>query len=606
MELLRGGSIARRLLSLARNCRRNFKLVSPWITADALRELLENLSPNVEIEVILRVSSPEDLTVTTPEVFKLLEKRGAKLYLSKTLHAKFFIFDDRRAVLGSANLTSKGISLSAEPNEEVAIYTESLKTVTDLLKAFKELSANSFRLAEKVVGFVVPPSDNTSMRALVLENTSTGEFLQTSDGKLLCRVESVRTLPPRDFELPPFESPYTSAAKMFAHLVGKTVREATLKPVLTGTILPPEMAPLVKTTSDLGGSLKRKADGSPMEKPLKIGKLKGGKAPVYLDAEALLSGHLLITGVTGSGKSHFAKRLISRLPNGYRVLVLDPYGEYFNDLLNFGVPEGDIDHVEFPDTLMFAYGEELVEFLTVHGFGNLFSGRRSGGRENLDLIGRCVKPLPDRNCLSELKLKELLLRLKPSGEEVVEYLAEVFGREVLKNQPSVLRKLKEAFRKEGLKIFNLRGITDSTARASIAGMVMLTAFRKQLADASTPTLMVLEEAHEFAPERGYGEVPSSRTNLSYNLAKKIAAEGRKLKLGLVVVTQRTAQVTKYVLAQMGTVAAFRTVNDNDVSALESYFQYAERELLKVLPSLRTGECLLGGTALPFTAVATID
>lgn len=51
-------------------------------------------------------------------------------------------------------------------------------------------------------------------------------------------------------------------------------------------------------------------------------------------------------------------------------------------------------------------------------------------------------------------------------------------------------------------------------------------------------IMILEEAHNFAPEKGYGDVSTGGENLSLSFAKKIAAEGRKFNLGLVVITKR--------------------------------------------------------------------
>lgn len=74
-----------------------------------------------------------------------------------------------------------------------------------------------------------------------------------------------------------------------------------------------------------------------------------------------------------------------------------------------------------------------------------------------------------------------------------------------------------------------------------------------------PLMIVLEEAHLFLPEGGNS--PAHRT------IGKIAKEGRKYGVGMVIVTQRPGEVDSTVVSQCGTMIAMRLTNGTDRSAV---------------------------------------
>jgi hypothetical protein len=76
-----------------------------------------------------------------------------------------------------------------------------------------------------------------------------------------------------------------------------------------------------------------------------------------------------------------------------------------------------------------------------------------------------------------------------------------------------------------------------------------------------PFLFVLEEAHNFCPERGFGEVASSK------ILRTIASEGRKFGMGLMAISQRPARVDKNVLSQCNTQIILKVTNPNDLAAI---------------------------------------
>ena len=114
----------------------------------------------------------------------------------------------------------------------------------------------------------------------------------------------------------------------------------------------------------------------------------------------------------------------------------------------------------------------------------------------------------------------------------------------------------------------------------------------------SPVLVVLEEAHRYL-----GEGASALTR---NSANRIAREGRKYGIGLLLVTQRPTELPKTALAQCGTIIALRLSNSDDQGAIKAALPDAVSGLAAVLPSLRTHEAIISGEAVVLPARACLD
>jgi hypothetical protein len=104
-----------------------------------------------------------------------------------------------------------------------------------------------------------------------------------------------------------------------------------------------------------------------------------------------------------------------------------------------------------------------------------------------------------------------------------------------------------------------------------------------------PLLLVLEEAHRF--------LPADEKTAAHRVVSRIAKEGRKYGVGLMVVTQRPSDIDSAVLSQCGTMIALRVTNGTDRGAVASMVPDDLGGLIDLLPSLRTGEALVLGDAL---------
>lgn len=104
-----------------------------------------------------------------------------------------------------------------------------------------------------------------------------------------------------------------------------------------------------------------------------------------------------------------------------------------------------------------------------------------------------------------------------------------------------------------------------------------------------PLLVILDEAHRFLPSEG--DTPAHRA------FSRIAKEGRKYGVGLMIVTQRPSDIDAAVLSQCGTMLALRMTNPEDRGAVSGSIPDDLGDLTQLLPSLRTGEALVLGDAL---------
>lgn len=115
---------------------------------------------------------------------------------------------------------------------------------------------------------------------------------------------------------------------------------------------------------------------------------------------------------------------------------------------------------------------------------------------------------------------------------------------------------------------------------------------------ASPVLVVLEEAHRYL-----GDTAGPLTRDSAN---RIAREGRKYGIGLLLVTQRPTELPDTALAQCGTIVALRLSNAEDQGAIRAALPDTVAGLAAVLPSLRTGEAVVSGEAVVLPSRVLLD
>jgi len=111
-----------------------------------------------------------------------------------------------------------------------------------------------------------------------------------------------------------------------------------------------------------------------------------------------------------------------------------------------------------------------------------------------------------------------------------------------------------------------------------------------------PILLVCEEAHRYVPDRGEAQYAAAQDAI-----RRIAREGRKYGIGLMLVSQRPSDVESTVLSQCNSWLVLRLTNGHDQEHVGRFLPDMMAGLIKLLPSLPRREALFVGEAAALPA-----
>jgi DNA helicase HerA-like ATPase len=107
-----------------------------------------------------------------------------------------------------------------------------------------------------------------------------------------------------------------------------------------------------------------------------------------------------------------------------------------------------------------------------------------------------------------------------------------------------------------------------------------------------PTVLVLEEAHNFIPQTA-----SKEESISKSVFRTIAREGRKFGCSLCLISQRPVRLDTTVLSQCNTHLYLRITNPYDLDYIKQSAEGLSSDSVGMITSLRVGEALLAGEAV---------
>ena len=107
--------------------------------------------------------------------------------------------------------------------------------------------------------------------------------------------------------------------------------------------------------------------------------------------------------------------------------------------------------------------------------------------------------------------------------------------------------------------------------------------------------MVLEEAHNFIPGNALTEAEKRCTTV----IKKIAQEGRKFGVGLVLISQRPSRLDETTLSMCNSFVIMRMVNPADQNFVRRVMETLGEDDARMLPDLDKGEAILSGQMINF-------
>ena len=136
-------------------------------------------------------------------------------------------------------------------------------------------------------------------------------------------------------------------------------------------------------------------------------------------------------------------------------------------------------------------------------------------------------------------------------------------------------------------------ITSVLARVTLEA---LQCYRRQKNGETLPTVLVMEEAHTFIKRYNVDAENENATAMCTKVFEKIAREGRKYGLGLVLSSQRPSELSPTVISQCNSFLLHRLSNDRDQELVSKLVPDNLRGMLRELPSLPARNAILLGWA----------
>lgn len=109
-----------------------------------------------------------------------------------------------------------------------------------------------------------------------------------------------------------------------------------------------------------------------------------------------------------------------------------------------------------------------------------------------------------------------------------------------------------------------------------------------------PIVLVLEEAQNYIPEQDRKE---DRVSISKRVFERIAREGRKYGLSLIIASQRPSELSRTILSQCNSYIIHRLQNPGDQSYVKKLVSSANEDILNQLPVLPQQHAVITGDAV---------
>jgi hypothetical protein len=136
---------------------------------------------------------------------------------------------------------------------------------------------------------------------------------------------------------------------------------------------------------------------------------------------------------------------------------------------------------------------------------------------------------------------------------------------------------------------------------ALAGRLIFEFMQRIKNRGSFPVVLVLEEAHHYIPEFTQTE----RQVRARQVFEKIAKEGRKFGLSLLIASQRPSELSKTIMAQCNSFIVHRIQNPEDQQYFRSVISSVSHDLLNQLPSLPQRSALVMGDCVTAPVQVTI-
>ncbi len=279
------------------------------------------------------------------------------------------------------------------------------------------------------------------------------------------------------------------------------------------------------------------------------------------------------------------------------VVVLDVHGEY----TNFAQPVTDKEHKDYSSRSGVVKARDIkigVPKLSAFMLSAMMPGSSAVQRRDL---GRVMEKLKtemksgvgpyDLNSIKTEIIKDEEIK-ENSKKALLAWLGELeemrlFGKF---DSPAV----EELVKPGELTVVDLSQIVNVKKKQLIVNYFSQKLFQMRRKKEIPPFLMVLEEAHQFIPERAGKE-----TALARSILQTIAREGRKFGACLCLISQRPIQLSTTVLSQCNSHIILRITNPYDLKHIGQSCEGLDSRSEEMISGLKVGEALIIGEATGF-------
>jgi DNA helicase HerA-like ATPase len=367
---------------------------------------------------------------------------------------------------------------------------------------------------------------------------------------------------------------------------------------------------------------------SPLSSWVRIGALRSHKdVEVKVNVDAVLSKHLAVLGSTGSGKSNLVAILVDRIAGlGGQVIIIDSHGEYSDmdvaskdvKLVHFEAKVNPlkVNPVVLASTLIpeaAATKQRNLLRKAIRELNSLYSKsgseRAEAEKKMAELIQRADKELEveveDSGGRRYLKaLYALIMKMRDSSSSLAK--RDVFDSILLKLEKSVVEY--DVYSTDVVDPVDLLepgtivdvdvSLLPDVARDEVVSYICRQVLQRAMTDRLLPTLIVVEEAHLY--------LKSGSDSAAKQAIERIAREGRKYGVGLVIVSQRPKGIDPNVLSQVNSLCVLKIVQPEDQAYVKQYSEWLTDEMLAALPTLERGEAILLGEWVRMPVAVLID
>ena len=439
-------------------------------------------------------------------------------------------------------------------------------------------------------------------------------FAPHKEGNMLAQILDIKEISDLKFEdatmmmhseeMPTIRTSLSAFADVIGYRDKKGLLQSPKSPFRSGTALMRADEDLIRYVLGLSAS---KENGA------YLGLLKGHELKVFLNIDALVQKHICILAKTGGGKSYACGVLVEEmLKKKVPMVIIDTHGEY-HSLTKANTNRKDKKNMPRYDIKQKEYKSQINEYSPVGSRGDIkhitLNGVNLQAREIIDLLSaklsgpqvgvlyQAIKEVKEYKSTYNLRdIIESVSRSKSNARwNVIAALESLDSIGVFSENGTSTTDLVKPGK---CSLINMKGVPPDVQDVVVARLTK-ELFDDRKSGKVQPFLLVVEEAHNYCPEKGVGKAVSSA------ILRTIASEGRKFGMGLCIVSQRPAKVDKNIISQCNTNIILKVTNPNDLKAIIQSVEGLTSQTYREIQRLPIGVALISGAGLQMPVMTEI-